>query len=569
MPAPNRLPADFNVLLEMLSSPDAEMNAAALERLASVRERAPAAAAQVDAQMVRQLQALRAGLGEAEESQAELRAMLDQMTKPPLHPAVLIALSDTELFGATAIVSLGDSPLVVSIAEDVDPATLEVGDEVLLAGQRNVLVGRSPYRAASGGETAVFDRYFDGRAVVRCRDEEYIVNLSPKLEGVPLRSGDRVRWSRRAQMVFDKVEAPRGDQYFLEEAPTETFADVGGLDDVIEKLVEPIRLRFEHPELVSAYRIRPVRSILLSGPPGVGKTMLVRCLASWLGQVHHGGPARLMHVRPSALASMWYGESERQVREVFRVARERGAESPLPIVLFFDEIDSLAAARGNSHTHVDDRVLNAFMAELDGLEARGNVLVISATNRLDSLDPAGARAGRLGDVIIEVPRPNMTAGREILGRYLAADLPFFGNGNGNGHAHMAAVRDHILDLAVSKLYAPNAGGDLLRLTFRDGRQHTVRACDLVSGAGLANVVRSALECACRRELAGGERGVRPEDVLDAIDAEQEDMARMLTPVNCRRYLSGLPQDVDVVRVEKVRRQDARRHYQVPRRGAAA
>jgi proteasome-associated ATPase len=561
MPATTRPPAEIHVLMEMLTSSDAEQNASALEHLAAVRERAPAAAAQVDALMVRQLRALRAGLGQAEELQSELRAVLERMTKPPLHPAVLIATSTAEPYGATAIVSVGDSQLVVSLADDVDPATLQVGDEVLLADQRNVVVGRSPYRATSGGETAVFDRYLEGRAVLRSRDEEYIVDLSPRLADTPLRAGDRVRWNRRAQVVYDKVEASKGDQFFLDETPTETFADVGGLDDVIEKLVEPIRLRFEHPELVASYRIRPVRSILLSGPPGVGKTMLVRCLANWLGHLDGSAPARLMHVRPSALTSMWYGESERQIREVFRVARERGAEHPrLPVVLFFDEIDSLASARGHSNTRVDDRVLNAFMAELDGLEARGNVLVISATNRLDSLDPAGARAGRLGDVILEVPRPDLAGGREILARYLGPELPFSENGHGG------AARDRILDLAVSRLYAPNAGGDLSRLTFRDGRQHTVRARDLVSGASLANVVRSALECACRRELASGERGVRAEDVLDAIDSELDETARLLTPANCSRYLSDLPQDVDVVRVDRLRRDGAARRYRVARLG---
>ena len=564
MPATTRPPSELRALMEMLTSSDSEMSTSALEHLATMRQRAPAAAAQVDAMMLRQLQALREGLGEAEEAQAELKAVLEQLTKPPLHPAVLIDCSIAEPYGPTAIVSFGDGQLMVSIAEDVDPATLEVGEEVLLAGSRNVLVGRSPYRVTGGGETAVFDRYLDGRAVLRCHDEEFIASLSPKLAGTPLRTGDRVRWNRRAQVVFNKIDAPQGDQYFLDETPSETFADIGGLDDVIEKLLDPIRLRFEHPELVAAYRMRPVRSILLSGAPGVGKTMLVRCLANWLGQVNGGAPARLMHVRPSSLTSMWYGESERQIREVFRVARERGAENPLlPVVLFFDEVDSLAAARGNSHTRVDDRVLNSFMAELDGLESCGNVLVISATNRLDALDPAGARAGRLGDVIIEVPRPDMAAGREILARYLGADVPFARNG------HPDSAREHVLDLAVSKLYAPNAGGDLLRLTFRDNRQHTVRARDLVSGASLANVVRSALECACRREAAGGERGVRSEDVLDAIDAELDDAARMLTAVNCRRYLSGLPQDVDVVRVEKLRRQGARRRYHVLRRGEAA
>ena len=108
-----------------------------------------------------------------------------------------------------------------------------------------------------------------------------------------------------------------------------------------------------------------------------------------------------MNVKPAGLHSMWYGQSEANYREAFRVAREAGAREPeVPVVMFFDEVDAVGGARGDWGHRVDDRVLTAFMAELDGLESRGNVLVIAATNRRDALDPALLRPGRLGDLVL-------------------------------------------------------------------------------------------------------------------------------------------------------------------------
>ena len=121
---------------------------------------------------------------------------------------------------------------------------------------------------------------------------------------------------------------------------------------------------------------------------------------------------------------MWYGQTEANYREVFRIAREAGAASrSVPVVMFFDEIDSIAGVRGRSVHQIDDRVANAFMAELNGLEERGNILVVTATNRLDSLDSALTRPGRLGDLKIRIPRPNRKAVRQIFEKHLPADDP--------------------------------------------------------------------------------------------------------------------------------------------------
>jgi proteasome-associated ATPase len=222
--------------------------------------------------------------------------------------------------------------------------------------------------------------------------------------------------------------------------------------------------------------------------------------------------------------------------------------------MFFDEVDSLGASRGDFLMRIDDRVLTAFMTELDGLDTRGNVLVVGATNRRDAIDPALLRPGRLGDLVLDVPRPNMRAAREIFRKHLQADIPYVLEGFSSN-----AARREIIESAVSKIYSPNGGSELLTITFRDGKRRAVRAKELLSGASIAKIALSAKERACVEEIETGQTGVRLKHVLSTIAEELECIAGTLTPGNCRQHLSDLPQDVDVVRVEAIQTKVARPH----------
>jgi proteasome-associated ATPase len=358
-----------------------------------------------------------------------------------------------------------------------------------------------------------------------------------------------VRWDRNAAIALEKIERSKGDEHILTEYPDESFDNIGGLGRQIHELQQLILLHFLHPAMAEKYGLRRKRAVTLIGPPGTGKTMLARALAAWLGTRFGTGKPRFMHIKPSSLNSYWFSKSEANYREVFRVAREAGAEDPsVPFVIFFDEVDAVAGHRGHSLMRVDDRVLTAFMAELDGLETRGNVLVIAATNRQDSLDPAILRPGRLGDLILEVPRPNLQAAQAIFSKYLEPSVPYRSQ---NGH-DTEVVRTELIESAVSRLYDPNAENGLANLTFRDGTQRMVKARDLVSGANISKIAGDARERACRREVESGESGVTREDLLLAVNEELDCMSRMLTPANCRSYLSDLPTDLDVVRVDSVR-----------------
>jgi proteasome-associated ATPase len=391
--------------------------------------------------------------------------------------------------------------------------------------------------------------------VLKDRDGEIIAEVAGTLEEEELKHGDQIRWEPHSWLALEKIERSKGQELLLEETPRETFEGIGGLDRQIEQLQRSVRLHFYNPEIAGKYRLRRVGSVLLAGPPGTGKTMMARALSNWLGGISRLGRSKFMHIKPASLNSMWFSESERNIRNAFRIAREAGEEDLAgPVVMFFDEVDSIGASRGHSWMRIDDKVLTALMAELDGMESRGNILVVAATNRKDTLDPALVREGRLGDVVIEIPRPNMQAAREIFARHLPEGIPFALDGHDE-----AAARKIIIDSAVSRIYASNGDGDLAQITFRDGKRRAVRANDLMSGASISKIVRIAVERACLREIETGEGGVREEDVLHAIADEFECMAQTLSPANCRNHIQDLPQDVDVVRVEPAKKKVRRSH----------
>ena len=520
----------------------------------AIRQMSPEAGAEVDRRLLQQVLTLRDDFATVRKGHARLKEIVEQLTAAPLHPALLLELTDTPE-GRRAMVLLGSTRRVVTLDANLEHASLVPGDEVLLGPEQNVIVRRSPYQTTPYGDTAVFERYLeDGRLALRWRDEQVLVSAAGPLRDMALAPGDLVRWNHPAGLALEHVPRSMNHSAFLEETPTQSFDDIGGLDRKVATLRETVEMHLFHPELVKRYALPRKGSILLVGPPGCGKTLVARALAAHLSALS-GGQARFMNVKPGALHSMWYGKAEANYRELFRVAREAAAQDPgVPVVVFFDELDAIGETRGGAQTNVDDRIQNAFFVELDGLAARGNVLVIGATNRREALDPALLRPGRFGDDPIEIPRPGRSAARDILAKQLPENIPYALN----GHGDETTARASILDTAVSRLFAPNGEGELARITFRDGKQRGISPADLISGASLANVTRRARERACRREIENGPAGLSESDITSAITAELDQAVGALTPASCRHHLSGLPNDVDVVGLERVGARPSRR-----------
>jgi transitional endoplasmic reticulum ATPase len=213
--------------------------------------------------------------------------------------------------------------------------------------------------------------------------------------------------------ALNEVE-PSALREVFTEVPDVGWEDIGGLEDAKQLLSEAVEWPLRYRELVAQAGLRPPKGILLHGPPGSGKTLLAKALA-------RASEANFISVKGPQLLSMWVGESERAVREVFRKARQAA-----PCIVFFDELDALAPPRGASQDQVSERVVGQLLTELDGIEDLQGVVALAATNRPDLIDPALLRPGRF-DMLVELPTPDRAARRAILGVHtrrmpLAADV---------------------------------------------------------------------------------------------------------------------------------------------------
>jgi transitional endoplasmic reticulum ATPase len=262
--------------------------------------------------------------------------------------------------------------------------------------------------------------------------------------------------------AFREVEPSAIREVFVE-IPDVGWQDVGGLGSVKDRLMEAVQWPLKYPHLFERAGIRPPKGILLSGPPGCGKTLMAKAIAN-------ESEVNFISAKGPALLSKYVGESEQAVREVFRKARQAA-----PCIIFFDEIDALVPVRSavSSDSHVAERVLSQFLMELDGIEELKGVLVLGATNRSDILDPAVLRPGRF-DEVVEIPMPDEGDRREIFEIHLrnkpvaprvspvslASKTEGFSGADIAGLCHKAALR--ALRRAVEQ-GAGETGGETIKL----------------------------------------------------------------------------------------------------------
>jgi proteasome-associated ATPase len=362
-------------------------------------------------------------LREARDHIASLREEVEKLTQPPAAYGTFLGQNDD----GTADVFSGGRKVRVSLHPDINARELIRGSEVVLNESLNVVLARSPERT---GEVVTFKELLsDGhRAMVVGRaDEEQVVEIGADLLGVKLRSGDSVLLDARASMLLEKLPRPDVEELVLEEVPDVSYEDVGGLDSQIEQIMDAVELPFLHHELFAEHKLPAPKGILLYGPPGCGKTLIAKAVANSLAkkvaEVSGDEHARsyFLNIKGPELLNKYVGETERQIRLVFERAREKSEEG-WPVIVFFDEMDSLFRTRGTGiSSDMESTIVPQLLAEIDGVETLKNVIVIGASNREDLIDPAILRPGRL-DVKIKIERPDENSAGQIFSRYLTSDL---------------------------------------------------------------------------------------------------------------------------------------------------
>ena len=482
---------------------------------------------------------LTAALTAARERIVELGAQLDAVTAPPVTLGLLTAAPRSRGEGrpVEADVALGGRPMRLGLHPGLDPATLGAG-RLAAVNDQMLVVDSLP--APDTGEAVTLDEVLGARRalVTTGGGASRVLALAEGLDPAALKPGDTLVADLRANLATALVERTGVEQLVIAEAPDVSWADIGGLGPQIDRIRDAIELPFAHPGLYRGYGLRAPKGVLLYGPPGCGKTLIAKAVATSLADSAGGRPAAFLNIKGPELLSKFVGETERQIRAIFVQARKAAAEDR-PVVVFFDEMEALLRTRGTGvSSDVETMIVPQVLSEIDGVESLRNVIVIGASNREDMIDPAILRPGRL-DVKIRIDRPDAEAAADILAKHLRADLPLdpgeLADAGGDREAAAAAMRR----AAVDALYARTPATAVLEVVCASGARRTLHLADLASGAMLAAVVARAKTAAIKDEIAGGPGGLSTARLLEAIAVEarqNEEIASAAGPEGWERLI---------------------------------
>jgi proteasome-associated ATPase len=479
----------------------------------------------------RQNDKLAATLQEAKAQIEALRAEVDKLTAPPSTYAIFSSLNDDK----TANVYVTGRKMKVNLHPSIKAKELRKGQEVVLNEAFNVIESRG--FDGQGEVVRLKDLLEEKRALVTLHfDEEKVAELGEPLLAERLSVGDHLLYDPRSGYVIEKLPKSEAEELVLEEVPDVSYEHIGGLSKEIEQVRDAVELPFLHPQLFAEHQLSPPKGVLLYGPPGCGKTLIAKAVANSIAKKlgHLTGKevrSYFLHVKGPELLNKYVGESERQVREVFKKAKERAADGN-PVIVFFDEMDALFRTRGSGiSSDIESTIVPQFLSEIDGVERLRNVIVIGASNRQDLIDPAVLRAGRL-DVKIRISRPDAAAAREIFSKYVIQELPFAAEEVERHGGDRRALVDRLIVMTVEAMSAMSEENKFLEVTYVSGEKEILYFKDFASGALIEGIVSRAKKYAIKRVIATNEKGIKADDLLRAIRdefKEHEDLPNTTNP----------------------------------------
>jgi proteasome-associated ATPase len=475
---------------------------------------------------------LAATLREARDQIVSLKNEVDRLAQPPASFAVFLAAREEH----TADIFTSGRKMRVSVSPDVDLESLTPGKEVMVNEAMNVV---RVLDFDEVGEVVLLKEMLedgDRALVIGHGDEESVVRLAHRLHDQHLRSGDSLLIDRRVHFAYERIPKLDVEELVLEEVPDIDYTVIGGLGNQIEAIRDAVELPFLHKELFAEHELKAPKGILLYGPPGCGKTLIAKAVANSLAKkvserTGEEGRSFFLNIKGPELLNKYVGETERHIRLVFQRARDKATDG-MPVIVFFDEMDSLFRTRGSGvSSDVENTIVPQLLSEIDGVEGLDNVIIIGASNREDMIDPAILRPGRL-DVKIKIERPDAEGAREIFSKYLTPTLPL--------HPEDLAEFDHdaqicvqaMIDRTVGRMYEESEENQFLEVTYAGGDKEVLYFKDFNSGAMIQNIVDRAKKMAIKDFLETGVRGLRIGHLMQAcLDefAENEDLPNTTNP----------------------------------------
>jgi proteasome-associated ATPase len=482
-----------------------------------------------------------AGTLQSEKERIEgLREEVEKLSQPPASFGVYLGSNED---GSADVFTAGRK-MRVNASPDLDPTRLRKGVEVILNEALNIVEVLEPDRA--GEVMKVKDRLGDDRVVVIGRgDEELVATLSAGLLAESIRAGDPLLIDPRSSVALEKLPKEEVEELVLEEIPDVSYEDIGGLEGQIEAIRDAVELPFLYAELFQEHQLEAPKGVLLYGPPGCGKTLIAKAVAKSLADKVKERTGRqdahsyFLNIKGPELLNKYVGETERQIRQIFQRAKERSEEG-LPVIVFFDEMDSIFRTRGSGiSSDVESTIVPQLLSELDGVETLKNVIVIGASNREDLIDPAILRPGRL-DVKIKIERPDAGQAADIMTKYLNPTVPIHPEDVGRTNGDVKAAIGRMIQSTVDRMYSEADDNRFLEVTYASGDKEVLYFKDFNSGAMIENIVRRAKKEAIKRFLSTGEKGIKGEDLSHAIRdefKENEDLPNTTNPDDWAR-ISG-------------------------------
>jgi len=479
-------------------------------------------------------------LREARDQIMKLKEEVDRLAQPPAGFGTFLGRNDDD----SVDVFTGGRKLRVNVSPAVDLGALVKGQEVMLNEALNVVAALDFEQV---GEVVMLKELLadgDRALVIANADEERVVRLSDPLKQEHLRAGDSLLLDSRSAYAYERVPKSEVEELILEEVPDIEYTSIGGLVSQIDAIRDAVELPYLHPELFLEHQLKPPKGVLLYGPPGCGKTLIAKAVANSLAKkvaarTGQEGKSYFLNIKGPELLNKYVGETERHIRLVFQRAREKASEGT-PVIVFFDEMDSLFRTRGSGvSSDVENTIVPQLLSEIDGVETLENVLVIGASNREDMIDPAILRPGRL-DVKIKIERPDAESARDIFSKYLLPSLPLHADDVAEFGGDRDACVEGMIRATVERMYTETEENRFLEVTYANGDKEVLYFKDFNSGAMIQNIVDRAKKMAIKDFLDHDQRGLRVQHLLQAcVDEfkENEDLPNTTNPDDWAR-ISG-------------------------------